>query len=218
MMNYFKEIWFQSVQLRRKGFVYGTYRFCFQLLSILYFIIVMMRRSLYWLHLMPSRKFPVYTISVGNITVGGTGKTPFVLYLAERLAKKGSVGIISHGYGDNKNKGKTGLSDDEAFPTPEKIIRVVASNRYTAGMQLCKVDGVKAIILDDGFQHFKLKRDIDIVLIDATNPFGSGWLLPGGTFARADLVAQAGGRFCYYPYGFNRPGKISILGCKTPEI
>jgi tetraacyldisaccharide 4'-kinase len=122
--------------------------------------------------------------------VGGTGKTPFVLYLAERLSKGSKVGILARGYGRKSkislnpplSKGETGgfINDDEGFSLPNGVIRSASPDRVSAGQKLIKEQGVQTIILDDGFQHLSLKRDVDIVLIDATNPFGRGRLMPAG--------------------------------------
>jgi len=183
------------VQLRRKGWLFSLFRIFCHVLTLIYSIIANLRLLLYGLRLIPARQLPAYVISIGNITVGGTGKTPFVLFLAEKIAKKGDkVGIISRGYGSsgkpagspanrgkNDIKSKFSINDDEEFPLPANVIRYLGADRYSAGMKLCEVDGVKTIILDDGFQHLKLKRDLNIVLIDATNPFGSGFLLPAGS-------------------------------------
>jgi tetraacyldisaccharide 4'-kinase len=143
-------------------------------------------------------------ISVGNLTVGGTGKTPMVMWIAERLAAEGKkVGILTRGY-RGKQTAETGsqagtisTSDEVRLMQSRLGDRVafgVGANRYERGRGLAK-QGVNWFVLDDGFQHLRLARDVDIVLIDATNPFGGGRLLPAGRLReprtalnRADII------------------------------
>lgn len=122
---------------------------------------------------------PIPVISVGNLTAGGTGKTPLVIELARRLERMGrNPAVISRGYKANK-----GESNDE-----ERLIRkhcpaVVClsdSDRGHAGVIAHRKFGADAVILDDGFQHRQLARTLDIVVVDATCPFGFGHLLPRG--------------------------------------
>ena len=154
-------------------------------------------------------------ISVGNLTTGGTGKTPMVLWIAERLLAEGkNVGILTRGYRGEKiapssdNKARTAAPNASAKTitrTSDEIdllqsrlgnrVRFgVGANRYEQGRELAK-QGVSWFVLDDGFQHLQLARDVDIVLIDATNPFSGGRLLPAGhlreprsALARADMI------------------------------
>lgn len=153
-------------------------------------------------------------ISVGNITVGGTGKTPMVLWIAEKLLAEGRhVGILTRGYrGANSTSGPSGndAPSDTARGTDgaktsdevqmlkarlgERVRFGVGAKRHSHGKRLA-ADGVDWFVLDDGFQHLQLARDVDIVLVDATNPFGGGHLLPAGrlrepasALGRADLV------------------------------
>jgi tetraacyldisaccharide 4'-kinase len=145
-------------------------------------------------------------ISVGNLTVGGTGKTPMVLWIAQRLlAENKSVGILTRGYRGRRDSGTK--QDDSAPPdtTSDEVQLLkarlgggvafgVGAGRFAQGRALAQ-RGVQWFILDDGFQHRQLARDVDIVLIDATNPFGGGRLLPSGrlreprsALARADII------------------------------
>ncbi len=150
-------------------------------------------------------------ISVGNITVGGTGKTPLVAYIAETLAVMGEeVCIISRGYKRENGKTRVLVSDgekrlanvnqagDEPFELASKLIgkAIVISDadRVSAGKWAVENYGITAFILDDAFQHRKAHRDLDIVVIDATNPFGNEKTLPFGilrepfkNLRRADL-------------------------------
>jgi tetraacyldisaccharide 4'-kinase len=165
-------------------------------------------------------ELPGIVVSVGNITAGGTGKTPAVRMLAEwAKAEKFHPAILSRGYGGNykskvlvvsdKNGIKTGPVEagDEPCLLAEGLPGVpvvVSKSRYHAGQLAHEKFGTDFFILDDGFQHITLKRDFDLVLIDAHNPFGNGRLLPWGPLRepvgqliRADAII------------FTRAGKIN---------
>lgn len=181
-------------------------------LGWLYGKIINTRNSLYQKGSLKSYSLGVPTISVGNITVGGTGKTPLVAFAAEVLAEKGEkVCIISRGYKrEDENKrvlvsdGKNILADvrnagDEPLELANKLLGkafvISDANRVEAGIWAKQTFGITAFVLDDAFQHLKVKRDLDIVTIDATNPFGNGKTLPAGILReplenlnRADLI------------------------------
>lgn len=163
-------------------------------------------------------RLPAKVISIGNITMGGTGKTPAVISLAREAKKRGlKPCILTRGYkGTAKDtcfvtKGERPLlnsmqAGDEAFLMAEMLkgIPVVrGSDRFRAGifalenehLSIVNIQHPTTFLLDDGFQHWKLHRDIDILLIDATNPFGNGRLFPEGTMRepfsalkRADII------------------------------
>ena len=137
------------------------------------------------------------TVSVGNLTTGGTGKTPLVAMIGECLAERGeTVCILTRGYGRKNvgervvvSDGKSVLADaetggDEPVELARKLIGkaivIADANRVSAGIWAKEQFGVTAFILDDGFQHRRAKRDLDIVCIDATNPCGNGRILPAG--------------------------------------
>ena len=137
----------------------------------------------------------VKVVCIGNITVGGTGKTPAVQYFSKKYQELGySVAIVSRGYKGKRKKdpfvvrdkdkiiGNYINSGDEAYLHSIKlnIPVIVSKNRYEGVLLAKKVYGSNLVILDDGFQHRRLWRDKDIVLIDATNPFGGEKLLPKG--------------------------------------
>src|SRR5258706_1660665 len=151
------------------------------------------------------------TISIGNITVGGTGKTPLVSYVAEILTTRGEkVCILTRGYGRENPGQRVLVSDgeqilanpreagDEPFELaqklPGKAIVIADAYRVAAAEWAKRKFGVTTFVLDDGFQHRKAKRDVDIVCIDAARPFG-GDMLPAGrlrepmhNLARADII------------------------------
>jgi tetraacyldisaccharide 4'-kinase len=133
-------------------------------------------------------------VSVGNLTVGGTGKTPLVKWIARRFRNQGvRVAILSRGYG-----APSGLASDEAkeleLDLPD-VPHLQNPDRVAAARVAVEDLDAKLLLLDDGFQHRRLHRDVDIVLLDALEPFGYGHLLPRGTLRepcaalrRADVV------------------------------
>ena len=165
-------------------------------LSHLYGLGMLVRERLYATGLIAQRALPVKVISIGNLSVGGTGKTPVVIALANALRGNGRrVGVVSRGYGRRGTSGVLEVSDglslqgnpertgDEPFLIAERcagVPVVVGADRYAAGRYLLDRFEVDTLILDDGFQHLALKRDIDVVLLDATAPFGNSDLLPRG--------------------------------------
>jgi len=164
----------------------------------LYGAITKGRNLLYEKGVFKSFSLGVPTVSIGNITVGGTGKTPLVALVAEILAENGEkVCVLSRGYGRENPKTRVLVSDgekifasaeqagDEPFELARKLlgkaIIVSDANRVSAGNWAREKFGITAFVLDDAFQHLRVKRDLNIVTIDATNPFGNKKLLPAGT-------------------------------------
>ncbi|MBW1861206.1 MAG: tetraacyldisaccharide 4'-kinase [Deltaproteobacteria bacterium] len=139
---------------------------------------------------------PGFVVSIGNLTVGGTGKTPAACMLAEWASGEGyRVVILSRGYGGRHKKRVLEVSDGndinvspaEAGDEPYLLARklrgvpvIISKKRHLAGLLAHKKFGANFYILDDGFQHLALERDLNLVLIDALNPFGNGHLLPWG--------------------------------------
>lgn len=126
-----------------------------------------------------SQSVPVPVLSVGNVTVGGTGKTPLVIDLVTRLTRMGrNPAVVSRGY-----KSIDGQPNDETRLIQQRCPGVVCAadtDRIAGSLTACRRFGADVIVLDDGFQHRALNRDLDIVLIDATCPFGYDHLLPRG--------------------------------------
>lgn len=123
-------------------------------------------------------KAPIPVISIGNLTTGGTGKTPMVLWCAERLLEAGhKVAVLSRGYG-----AKPGELNDEGRLIQERLpeLRLYQNPNRVGSAFKAAEDGCDVALLDDGFQHRKLHRDLDLVLVDATNPFGYDGMLPRG--------------------------------------
>ncbi|MHC4972210.1 MAG: tetraacyldisaccharide 4'-kinase [Planctomycetota bacterium] len=124
-----------------------------------------------------ARRLPKPVLSIGNLTFGGTGKTPFVIHACRELARRGRrPAILSRGY---RALGPEG--NDEALVIRRHlpdVPHVLDPDRYAAGRTI--VDEVDVFVLDDGFQHLPLRRDVDVVLVDLTDPFGGGWCPPVG--------------------------------------
>lgn len=141
--------------------------------SFIYLIILKCVYILYRMKVLRQNEVPAKVISVGNITLGGTGKTPFVIMLAEMSRAMGrKVAVLIRGYGDDESHLLAARLDG---------IRVISgADRFRSARRAISEYGCDCIILDDGFQHYRLKRDLDIVLIDATDPFGNMRLFPRG--------------------------------------
>ncbi len=160
----------------------------------MYSLFIRLRNFLYDREILPIRKLPVPVICVGNISVGGSGKTSLVRYIASGLSKDYRVGIVLRGY-RRRSKGVRIVSDrgevlcdvneagDEAYMlanllSKEGVSVVVSEDRYEGGKVACDKLGAELIVLDDGFQHRRLYRDIDVVLLrkrdlrDRLLPFG----------------------------------------------
>lgn len=163
--------------------------------SLFYGIGSGLKNFLYDKNIIKPKKVDAYVISVGNITTGGVGKTPVVAEIAKYLLNKGKVAIVSRGYGgalSNKNINVISdgekvffdakLAGDEPYWLAEntEAIVITSKNRYEASKFAIEQFGAKYIILDDGFQHRKLYRDLDIVLVDSEKMFGREKLLPAG--------------------------------------
>lgn len=135
----------------------------------------------------------VPVISVGNLTLGGTGKTPCVEYIARFFRKRGvRVAVLSRGYGGSGGPNDEALVLEDNLPD---VPHLQGADRVALAQAACEELESELLILDDGFQHRRLARDMDVVLLDATNPFGHGRLVPSGllrepasSLRRADAV------------------------------
>ncbi len=165
-------------------------------LSHLYGLVMRARAALYARGLLRQQILPCRVISVGNLTVGGTGKTPVVIALAAALRDRGRmVGVISRGYKRRSGTSFLEISDgrtlrghpedsgDEPFLIAQCCPGVpvaVGADRPLVGRYLVDRFDLDTLVLDDGFQHLALRRDMDILVLDAGAPFGNGYLLPRG--------------------------------------
>lgn len=176
-----------------KGFIFNLLKFC----SVFYGIGSSAKNFLYDKGILKAKKVDAYVISVGNFTTGGVGKTPVVAELARYFVDKGEkVAIVSRGYGgklDNKKVNiisdginlyhKADMAGDEPYWLAVNLNMcavLTCSNRVKACEHAIKELGVTKIILDDGFQHRKLHRDLNLVLVDSEKMFGNENLLPAG--------------------------------------
>lgn len=164
--------------------------------SILYGIGVRLRGFLYDYGVFQSKPLPCCVISIGNLTVGGTGKTPMTIYLAEMLKDAGfKPAVISRGYqGKAEKKGgivsdrhnvflEADIAGDEPFMVAQRLKKIpvlVGADRFEIGMKAMEKFSPDVIIFDDAFQHRRLERDLDIVLVDDKSFFGNQHLLPRG--------------------------------------
>jgi tetraacyldisaccharide 4'-kinase len=179
-------------------------------LSLAYGAAAGSRRYLYAKRLRRSTRVPLPVIVVGNLSVGGTGKTPLVCWLVARLTDLGfKPGVVTRGFGGSAGSVRlVGAADEPRIVGDESIllarrtdVPVAIGRDRPAASQLLVSAGCDVIVSDDGLQHYALARDCEIVVIDGERHFGNGWLLPAGplreTPARlgsADAVVVNGGR------------------------
>ena len=179
--------------------------------GLVYNASVHIRNSLYDASVLPLRRLHNPVISIGNVTTGGTGKTPLVIFTAKKFAELGFIPVIlSRGYGRSDPgvslvipPGKHIRSPAHELGDEPALIRLhvpeawfgISKDRFTTGSRIERSGGRMIFILDDGFQHRRLHRDLDIVVIDSSQALGFNRLLPGGTLreplsglARSDAI------------------------------
>lgn len=160
-------------------------------LSMLFWLISQTRRWLYQKNIFKSYRAPVPVLVVGNISVGGNGKTPVVVWLVEQLQAKGiKVGVISRGYGGKTkqfpqlvtNSSSAEMVGDEPVLIVQRtgVPLAISPNRRQSIELLLSQFSLDLIIADDGLQHYALARDIEWVVVDGVRRFGNGFLLPAG--------------------------------------
>ena len=177
-------------------------------LAVLYGALIALRRGLYRLGLLHSVHLPVPVVVIGNLTAGGTGKTPLAIALAEALRVRGfRPGVVSRGHGGRQREpvllGNAPMPSevgDEPCLIRASGIPVAVGRDRPAAAQLLVADGCDVVIADDGLQHYRLARDTEICVIDGARRFGNGHLLPAGPLreplrrlARVDLRVCNGG-------------------------
>jgi len=196
-MSRLHELFLEVVSGRKRGPVASFLRACLAVLSVPYGLVCRVRRTLYRTGLWRQRPLSVPVVSVGNITTGGVGKTPMVIWLGRWLEARGiPSAILSRGYGE-KSPDCSGESD-EALVLRQRLPgtpHLVGPKRVETGAEAIREHGARCLVMDDGFQHMAVARDLDIVLIDSLMPFGYGHLLPWGllreplsSLRRADLI------------------------------
>ncbi len=227
------EIFYKIILPDRKWYWFPVFAIL-KLIAVAYLLGHHFRLWAYRLGVFPSRKLECRVISVGNLTLGGTGKTPFVMMIAETLRGNGlKPAILSRGYGGRSDDSINVVCDgrqtflspdwvgDEAVMMAEKLKNIpilTGPDRYQTGRYALEHFGVDTLILDDGFQHLALKRDLDILLIDHSRPLGNGHLFPAGELRepaietrRADIVCFS--RYSGGPINFD----TSLLGT-IPQV
>ncbi|MBJ6725954.1 tetraacyldisaccharide 4'-kinase [Geomesophilobacter sediminis] len=204
---YYQEL----VSGKRTGFRDRLLLGALRLASYPYACLMGQRALAYRMGIFRSHRLPRPVIAVGNLTMGGTGKTPMVAHLAAQLIADGKrVVVLTRGYGGSAGKGPCLVSDGKAIlVTPEVsgdepsllarkvpgLMVVVGSDRYRCGLFAMEKLQPDVFILDDGYQHLRLQRDLNLLLMDARNPLGNGRVIPAGFLReprsaakRADVV------------------------------
>ena len=194
MYKWIHRVWYEGA---------GSYRLLLPL-SGLFWLLIVLRRCLYRFGIFGTHESPVPVIIVGNITAGGTGKTPVTIWLVRELQARGfSPGVVSRGYGGSKaaTSMRVDAASDPAVVGDEPVLIamrtgcpvVVDANRVRAAEMLVE-DGADLIIADDGLQHYRLARTYEICVIDGSRGLGNRHLLPAGplreTIARLNEVDQ----------------------------
>jgi len=205
--RYFRELW----EGKRTGLLDKLIVALLVPCALVYRVVLRIRAFLYCRGIMPSFTLGVPVISVGNLSVGGTGKTPLTVLIARLLIARGKqVVVLSRGYGGAGGSAVRIVSDgsrillpvSEAGDEPVLLARsvpglivVTCSDRYNGGLEALERFRPDIFLLDDGFQHLRLQRDLNILLLDAAKPFGNRWTLPAGLLReplsavrRADLI------------------------------
>ena len=190
MYNWIHRVWYEGGT---------TYRLLLPL-SGLYWLLIALRRCLYRFGVLNSHRAVVPVIVVGNITTGGTGKTPVTVWLARELRARGfSPGIVSRGYGGSRSSSsmRVDSASDPATVGDEPVLLsrlsgcpvVVDADRFRAAEMLVE-DGANLVIADDGLQHYRLERTYDICVIDGARGLGNRHLLPAGPLR--DTISRLG--------------------------
>jgi tetraacyldisaccharide 4'-kinase len=178
-------------------------------LSLLFCAVSLVRRFAYVKGMLPGYAMPVPVIIVGNISVGGTGKTPLLIALCEYLVRQGyKPGVISRGYGASISGEYSVAENDDAATCGDEPLLIkqrtgcpvmIGSDRVAAAKKLLAENDCDVILSDDGMQHYRLKRDIEIAVVDTLRKFGNGFCLPAGPLreprsrlSKVDMVVHHG--------------------------
>jgi len=178
-------------------------------LSLPYGLFVRVRAGLYASGWLKQKRLRGTVVSVGNLTVGGTGKTPMVIWLAEKFLSDGKrVAILSRGY-----QGANGTSDEielMKFRLQGRVAFGVDKNRFAEGQRLESQQPIDVFLLDDGFQHLQLARDLDILLMDASRRLAGEALLPAGRL-REPLSAMSRANILVFTRTENMPEAVDAI-------
>jgi tetraacyldisaccharide 4'-kinase len=201
-------------------------------ISCVYGWVVQIRNLFYAIGWKTAQNLDQFVLSIGNLTVGGTGKTPTVIWVAQELQKRGlKIVVLSRGYNRKGNQPRVltanfiadvdGLGDEPAMMARLFGLTVaVASTRYQAAVAAVKNQSVDIFILDDGFQHRQLARDLDLLLLGSDS---TGWVLPAGPFReprktirRADFLLVTGARDKWQRVISNTEPRLVFRGAIEP--
>lgn len=167
------------IAAKDSSFLKKLLRMLLSIIAVAYRFVIALRNWSYNIGLAKSHSADAVVISIGNITTGGTGKTPLVIWLCELIRKKEiPCAILTRGYKVEQGK----FTDEPALlakACPDARV-IVDADRIAGAKKAINEHSAKVLVMDDGFQHRRLKRNLDIVAIDATCPFGYGRLLPAG--------------------------------------
>ena len=216
---------------KNRLFSFGSFLF---MVSLVYGGAVKLREALYKKSVLRSKKLPCFVISIGNLTVGGTGKTPMTIYVAKLVKRLGyKVSVISRGYRGSAEKTGGIVSDgrrifmgadaagDEPYMMATKLKNIpviVGQNRFKAGMRAVRKFDPDVIVLDDAFQHIKLVRDINLVLLDYRHPFGNTHLLPRGVLREPISALKRGNAFILTRSDATSDGDFSVSGFSEERL
>ena len=185
-------------------------------LSVVYGVAARLNAWLYAQGVYSKKRLNAPVVSVGNLSVGGTGKTPMVLWLAEKFLASGKrVAILSRGY-----HGSAGTSDEIEMlkrRLGERVLFGVGPDRYAEGKRIESDRAVDVFLLDDGFQHLALARDVDILLVDATRPLDQDFLLPAGRL-REPVSAVNRANMVLFTRVHQNPSTLATQGSPTMPI
>jgi tetraacyldisaccharide 4'-kinase len=179
-MNY-EQSYRKLISGQKAGSVATLFRLLLRIAAAGYSIAIRLRNFLYSKEWLKVHHVDAAVISIGNITVGGTGKTPLVIWLRNKIAQNYNCAILTRGYKSRAQESQN-CKDEVAVLTkscPGAEV-VVNPDRVAGAAEAISKFGAKVLIMDDGFQHRRLARDLDIVTIDATLPFGYGKMFPAG--------------------------------------
>ena len=177
--------------LQKQWVAYSVWHLLLIPLSWLFGAVTFLRKLLYEIAFLKSVRLPVPVIVVGNINVGGTGKTPLVIWLAEQLQLAGyTPGVISRGYGGNSKEVQAVFSNSNPAQVGDEPVLIAKRIRCPVFIGANRIEAAEALLIrhpecnviisDDGLQHYRLQRDVEIVVFDGMKGFGNGALLPAG--------------------------------------
>ncbi len=204
-------------------------------LSLLFGLLAAVRRALYRAGVLKSEQLPVPVVVVGNITVGGSGKTPLTLWLAQQFIEEGwHPGIVSRGYGGSAVAPQAVSPDDSPAETGDEPLLMaqrelcpvwIGRDRAAAARALLAAHpGCDVILADDGLQHYRLRRDAEIAVVDGHRRFGNGFLLPAGPLRepvsrlnKVDAIVVNGGAASAGQYPMQLRGEL-FHNLLNPEL